>query len=95
MNLADPATEQEQEKTHDLAGATRLLAELAPRIRAALERAPLRVPLGRLAVMQPDPTRAHVLYAEPDISSPDGRRLRALCGMCRLPSYLHTLPNRF
>ena len=34
--------------------------------------------------MQPDPTRAHVLYAEPDISSPDGRRLRAVCGACNL-----------
>jgi len=25
-----------------------------------------------------------VLYAEPDISSPDGRRLRAVCGACNL-----------
>ncbi|KAN0131551.1 AKAP7 2'5' RNA ligase-like domain containing protein [Lactarius tabidus] len=75
--------QEEGEQTHHLAGATRLLAELAPRVRAALERAPLRVPLGRLAVMQPDPTRAHVLYAEPNISSPDGRRLRAVCELVR------------
>jgi hypothetical protein len=67
---------------HDLAGATSLLAELAPRIRAALERAPLRVPLGRLVAMQPDPIRTHVLYAEPDISPADGRRLCAVCSTC-------------
>ncbi|KAF8263706.1 AKAP7 2'5' RNA ligase-like domain-containing protein [Lactarius quietus] len=85
MVLADSASEQEQEqeKTHDLAGAARLLAELAPRIHTALGGAPLRVPLGRLAVMQPDLTRAHVLYAEPDISSPDGRRLRVVCELVR------------
>jgi activating signal cointegrator complex subunit 1 len=83
MNLASNHDKGGEEKTHDLAGATRLLAELTPRIRAALERAPLRVQLGRLAVMQPDPTRAHVLYAEPDISSPDGRRLRAVCELVR------------
>ena len=82
MTLADRGTAREGEKTHDLAGAARLLAGLAPRIRAILARAPLRVQLGRLAIMQPDPTRAHVLYAEPDISSPDGRRLRAVCGAC-------------
>jgi hypothetical protein len=39
---------------------------------------PLRVPLDRLAIMQPDPARAHVLYAE--LRSTDGRRLRAVCG---------------
>ena len=83
------AAEQDEENTHSLAGATQLLAELAPRVRAALGRAPLRVPLGRLAVMQPDPTRAHVLYAEPDLSSADGRRLRAVCGMLFSPCYLH------
>ena len=82
MTLADRGTAREGEQTHDLAGAARLLAGLAPRIRAILARAPLRVQLGRLAIMQPDPTRAHVLYAEPDISSPDGRRLRAVCGAC-------------
>jgi activating signal cointegrator complex subunit 1 len=92
MNLASNHDKGGEEKTHDLAGATRLLAELTPRIRAALERAPLRVQLGRLAVMQPDPTRAHVLYAEPDISSPDGRRLRAVCGTCRLPSISTPFP---
>ncbi|KAH8989573.1 AKAP7 2'5' RNA ligase-like domain-containing protein [Lactarius akahatsu] len=77
----DPAAEPETER--DLAAAARLLADLAPRIRAILARAPLRVPLGRLTVMQPDPTRAHVLYAEPDISSPDGRRLRTVCELIR------------
>ncbi|KAH9043549.1 AKAP7 2'5' RNA ligase-like domain-containing protein, partial [Lactarius deliciosus] len=77
----DPAAEPETER--DLAAAARLLADLAPRIRAILARAPLRVPLGRLTVMQPDPMRAHVLYAEPDISSPDGRRLRAVCELIR------------
>ena len=30
--------------------------------------------------MQPDPARAHVWYVEPDLRSPDGRRLRAVCG---------------
>lgn len=66
---------------HDLAGATALLDSLAPRIRAVLAQSPLRVPLGRLAVMQSDVRRAHVLYAEPDLrSSADGRRLRAVCG---------------
>ncbi|KAI0299562.1 hypothetical protein BC826DRAFT_1102683 [Russula brevipes] len=65
----------------DLAGATALLASLAPRIRAVLAHSPLRVPLGRLAVMQPDPTRAHVLYVEPDLRSSDGRRLRAVCDL--------------
>ncbi|KAH9165931.1 kinase A anchor protein [Lactarius sanguifluus] len=79
----DPAAEKEPETECDLAAAARLLADLAPRIRGVLARAPLRVPLGRLAVMQPDPTRAHVLYAEPDISSPDGRRLRAVCELIR------------
>src|ERR1700761_7097965 len=43
-----------QENAHDLNGAARLLAGLTPRIHAALARAPLRVPLGRLAVMQPN-----------------------------------------
>ncbi|KAI0248297.1 kinase A anchor protein [Lactifluus subvellereus] len=66
---------------HDLAGATALLASLAPRIRAVLAHSPLRVPLGRLAVMQPNPARAHVLYVEPDLRSPDGGRLRAVCDL--------------
>ncbi|KAH9059888.1 AKAP7 2'5' RNA ligase-like domain-containing protein [Lactarius vividus] len=79
----DRAAEKEPEPERDLAAAARLLADLAPQIRAILARAPLRVPLGRLTVMQPDPTRAHVLYAEPDISSPDGRRLRAVCELVR------------
>jgi hypothetical protein len=93
MSLATNQEEEERKK-HHLAGATRLLAELAPRVRAALERAPLRVPLGRLAIMQPDPTRAHVLYAEPDISSPDGRRLRAVCGtLCFLPIFTPSPPR--
>ena len=66
----------------DLAGAMALLASLAPRVRAVLARNPLRVPLGRLAIMQTDPARAHVLYAEPELRSPDGRRLREVCGAC-------------
>ena len=43
---------------------------------------PLRVPLqvGRLAIMQTDPARAHVLYVELDLRPPDGRRLREICG---------------
>jgi activating signal cointegrator complex subunit 1 len=76
--------EREQGKGRDLAGATALLASLAPRIRAVLAQNPLRVPLGRLTTMQSDPERAHVLYAEPDVRSPDGRRLRAVCGTCSL-----------
>ena len=76
--------EQEQER-HDLASATALLHSLSPRIRTLLAQNPLRVPLGRLAIMQSDPTRAHVLYAEPDLlHSPDGQRLRAVCGACCL-----------
>jgi activating signal cointegrator complex subunit 1 len=66
----------------DLAAATALLDSLAPRIRAVLGQNPVRVPLGRLATMQSDPERAHVLYAEPDLRSPDGQRLRAVCGAC-------------
>ena len=66
----------------DLASASALLASLAPRLRALLAHNPLRMPLGgKLVIMQPDPARAHVLYAEPDLrSSDDGRRLRAVCG---------------
>jgi len=74
--------DRESEPELDLPGATTLLASLAPRIRAVLAHSPLRVPLGRLAVMQPDPARAHVLYVEPDLRSPDGRLLRAVCGAC-------------
>ena len=77
--------EEAGETTHDLAGATQLLVELAPRVHAALERAPLC----KLTVMQPDPTRAHVLYSEPDLSSTDGRRLRAVCGTLCSPCYPH------
>jgi hypothetical protein len=73
---------QGQEQQRDLASATALLASLAPRLRALLAQNPLRVPLGRLATMQPDPARAHVLYAEPDMRSTDGRRLLAVCGAC-------------
>ncbi|KAF8495772.1 AKAP7 2'5' RNA ligase-like domain-containing protein [Russula emetica] len=69
----------EQEQQRDLASATALLDSLAPRLRALLAQNPLRVPLDRLAIMQPDPARAHVLYAEPDLRSTDGRRLRAVC----------------
>ena len=76
--------------TIDLAGATTLLASLAPRIRAVLANNPLRIPLDRLAIMQPDPARAHVLYVEPDLRSPDGRRLRAVCGA--FPSLLLSPP---
>jgi activating signal cointegrator complex subunit 1 len=64
----------------DLASARALLDSIAPRVRALLAQNQLRVSLGRLAIMQPDPTRAHVLYAEPDLRSTDGRRLRAVCG---------------
>lgn len=74
--------EPEPEMEMDLAGATRLLASLASGIHALLEHSPLRVPLGGLAVMQSDPARAHVLYVEPDLRSPEGRRLRAVCGAC-------------
>ena len=74
--------DREWEPELDLPGATTLLASLAPRIRAVLAQSPLHVPLGRLAVMQSDPARAHVLYVEPELRSPDGRRLRAVCGAC-------------
>jgi A-kinase anchor protein AKAP7 len=67
--------------SRDLASATALLTSLAPRIRTLLAQNHVRVSLGRLAIMQPDPERAHVLYAEPDLRSPDGRRLRAVCGV--------------
>ena len=70
------------EQRRDLAGATALLDSLAPRIRAVLAQNSVRVPLGRLTTMQSDPERAHVLYAEPDLRSPDGQRLRAVCGAC-------------
>ena len=80
----NPSSSSEQARggARDLAGAVALLASLAPRVRAVLARNPLRVPLGRLAIMQTDPARAHVLYAEPDLRSPDGRRLREVCGAC-------------
>ena len=83
---SNPDRDHNHEATIDLAGATTLLASLAPRIRALLANNPLRIPLGRLAIMQPDPARAHVLYVEPDLRSPDGRRLRAVCGT--FPSFL-------
>jgi hypothetical protein len=41
-------------------------------IRAVLAHSLLHVPLGRLAVMQSNPMRAHVLYLELDLRSPDG-----------------------
>ncbi|KAI0288991.1 hypothetical protein BC826DRAFT_971229 [Russula brevipes] len=44
----------------DLAGATALLANRAPCIRAVLTDSPLCMLLGWLAVMQSDPARAHV-----------------------------------
>jgi len=84
----EQGSEPQPELELDLAGATRLLASLAPGIRALLEHSPLRIPLGRLAVMQSDPTRAHVLYVEPDLRSPEGRRLRAVCGACLTLSLL-------
>ena len=77
---ANSEQEQEQQPNRDLASAEALLASLAPRLRALLVQNTLRVPLGRLAVMQPDTARAHVLYAEPDLRSTDGRRLLAVCG---------------
>ena len=73
---------QGQEEQRDLASADALLASLAPRVRTLLAQNPPRVPLGRLAIMQSDPASAHVLYAEPDLRSTDGRRLRAVCGEC-------------
>jgi len=36
------------------------------------------MPRGRLGIMQLGPERAHVLYAEPDLLSSDGRRLRVV-----------------
>jgi activating signal cointegrator complex subunit 1 len=74
--------QEQEEEQRDLASASALLASLAPRVRALMALNPLRVPLDRLAIMQPDPARAHVLYAEPDLRSADGRRLRAVCGAC-------------
>ena len=74
--------EQQEQRDLDLPSAAALLDSLAPRLRALLAQNPLRVPLGGLKVMQPDPARAHVLYAEPDLRSLDGRRLRAVCGAC-------------
>ena len=81
-NLNPNLTEQGHEQQRDLASAAALLASLTPRVRALLAQNPLRVPLGRLAIMQPDPARAHVLYVEPNLRSTDGRRLRAVCGAC-------------
>ena len=81
---------QEEQQCDDLASAEALLAGLAPRLRALLAQNPLRVPLGRLAIMQSDPARAHVLYAEPDVSSTDGQRLRAVCGACSCISLTYT-----
>jgi hypothetical protein len=75
-----PHNDSDRESELNLAGATTLLVSLAPRIHALLAHEPLRVPLGSLAIMEPDPTRAHVLYVEPDLTSPDGQRLRAVCG---------------
>jgi hypothetical protein len=80
-------SDRQQNSGLNLEGATALLASLAPRIRALLDHSPLRIPLARLAAMQQDPTRVHVLYVEPDLRSPDGRRLRAVCGVC-FPSSL-------
>ena len=55
-----------------------------PRVRAALAQNPLRVPLGRLEILQTDSARTHVVYAEPDLRSLDGRRLREVCRACYL-----------
>ena len=86
-NLPTANSEQQgqgegQEKQRDLASVSALVASLAPRIRALMAQNPLRVSLGGLAVMQPDPARAHVLYVELELRSADGRRLRAVCGTC-------------
>ena len=75
------ARDQALERLQNLAAAAQPLAALTPRICTVL----VRVSIGRPAVMQPDPTCAHVLYAEPDLSSLDGRRLRAVCGQCLRP----------
>src|SRR6266851_7460232 len=73
----------------DLPSTTTLLASLAPCIRAMLAHSLLCVPLGRLAVMQPDPVCAHMLYVEPDLRSPDGRRLCMVCGVCVFFLFFH------
>ena len=70
--------EQQEQRDLDLPSAAALLDSLAPRLRALLAQNPLRVQLGGLNIMQPDPARAHVLYVEPDMRSPDDRCLRGL-----------------
>ncbi|KAF8495770.1 hypothetical protein F5888DRAFT_1710026 [Russula emetica] len=56
-----------------------LLASLAPLIRALLAQRPLRMPRGRLGIMQSGPERAHLLYAEPDLLSSDACGISACC----------------
>ena len=88
------SSDEKQERRRDLASASALLDSLSPRIRTLLEQNPLRVPLGRLAIMQSDPVHAHVLYAEPDLMhSPDGQRLRAVCGASSPPFFFFFWTN--
>ncbi|KAN0131553.1 hypothetical protein V8E53_010661 [Lactarius tabidus] len=80
--------EEEEKKTHHLAGTTRLLVEqLSSAHRYACRLADLRLcSLIRHAYM--------CLNAEPDISSLDGRRLRAICGtLCFLPIFTPSPPR--
>ena len=77
-----------------MVSAEALLASLAPHLCALLAQNTLRVQLGGLAVMQPDPARAHVLYAEPDLRSTDGQYLRAVCGACYVCYILGFAGNR-
>src|SRR5258708_7629707 len=88
MALTSSSNPNPDPGSRDLASATGLLTSLAPRIRTLLAQNHVRVPLGRLAIMQPDPERAHVLYAEPDLRSSDGRRLRAVCDAYFFPLFL-------
>lgn len=67
------------------AKATALLASLAPLIRAQLAQRTQRMLPGILGIMQSDPAHSHVLFAEPDLLSPDGRRLHVVCSLCCVP----------
>jgi hypothetical protein len=83
MALAPPSPPLNDKRSRiraEFAGATTLIVSLAPCIHALLAHQLLRVPLGRLAIIEPDPTRAHVLYVEPDLAPLDGQRSRAVCG---------------
>ncbi|KAI9449330.1 hypothetical protein BJY52DRAFT_1227840 [Lactarius psammicola] len=74
----------EQGRDHGIATAAWLLTFLAAHIHVVLA----RTLLDMLAVLRPDLTHAHVLSAEPDLSSPDGCRQREVCVSSRLDSVL-------